>query len=98
MTEQTAATPPPAKSTGAAAPAKEESPHDLVVRLRAELAMAQAALPQEPGTVRLRVREPHDSFTVGGVTVGADPTPVPVHALTGLMSAAADAGVTLEED
>jgi hypothetical protein len=98
MTEQAAASPPPARNAGAAAPAKEESPRDLVARLRAELAMATAALPQEPGTVRLRVTGPHDSFAYGGITVGTDPVPVPAGAVPQLMSAAADAGVTLEED
>ena len=47
--------------------------------------------------MRLRVTEPHDSFTVAGVTVGADPTPVPAGAVPRLMTAAGDAGVTLEE-
>jgi hypothetical protein len=95
VTEQPAVT--PAKNAGAATPGKEESPGDAVARLRAELAMATAALPPEPGTVRVRVMPPHDSFTVGGVTVGEDPTPVPAHALSQLMTAATDAGVTIEE-
>lgn len=90
MTEQPAAAQPAGKQ---AAP----DPQELVEKLRAELAVAEAAVPSPPDTVRVRVRPPHDSFTVGGVTVGPDFTPVPVGALTRLMAAADDAGVTLEE-
>lgn len=91
MTEQpTAGKQPPAPPAG-------DDPRERAAKLRAELAMAEAALPPPPGTVRVRVMPPHDSFTVAGLTVGADFTPVPAGALTGLMSAAGDAGVTLQE-
>jgi hypothetical protein len=78
-------------------PAPPPSPQDRVDQLRAQLAEAEAALPPVPGTARVRVMPPHDSFTVGGVTVGASPTAVPAAALTRLMSAAASAGVTIKE-
>lgn len=80
-----------------ATPPDQDNARERIEKLRAELAVAEAALPAVPGTARVRVRQPHDSFTLAGVTVGPDFTPVPAGALTGLMSAAADAGVTLEE-
>lgn len=89
MTEQ------PAGGKGAAP--SQPDPAERVGKLRAELAVAEAALPPAPGTVRVRVAPPHDSFSVGGVTVGPDFTPVPAGALAGLLGAAADAGVTIEE-
>lgn len=85
----------PAGKQPPAAPA--DAALDRIGKLRAELAMAEAALPPVPGTVRVRVMPPHDTFTLGAVTVGPDFTLVPAGALTGLMSAAGDAGVTLEE-
>jgi hypothetical protein len=92
MTEQ-----PPAAPSAGKQPPPGDDPRERAEKLRAELAMAEAALPAPPGTVRVRVMPPHDSFTLAGVTVGPDFTPVPAGALTGLMSAAADAGVTIEE-
>lgn len=100
MTEQPAAPggkQPPAAPPQDAAAAAQAAARERIGKLRAQLAEAEAALPPEPGTVRLRVTEPHDSFTVGGVTVGRDPTPVPAGAVPQLMTAAGDAGVTLEE-
>jgi hypothetical protein len=94
MTEQPAV-PPAGKQPPAVPP--QDAARDRIGKLRAQLLEAEAALPPEPGTVRLRVTEPHDSFTVAGVTVGADPTPVPAGAVPRLMTAAGDAGVTLEE-
>jgi hypothetical protein len=88
------AEPPAAKQP--ATPDKDDA-RERIGKLRAALAMAEAALPSPPGTARVRVKPPHDSFALAGVTVGPDFTPVPAGALTGLMSAAADAGVTLEE-
>lgn len=93
MTEQPSVTAAPAGKQQQ----PEADPRERAERLRAELAAAEAALPPPPGTVRVRVRPPHDTFTLGGVTVGPGFTPVPAGALTGLMSAAGDAGVTLEE-
>lgn len=97
MTEQPAAPAagkPPAPSPQDAA---RDAARERIGKLRAQLLEAEAALPAEPGTVRLRVTEPHDSFTVGGITVGTDLTSVPAGATERLMSAAADAGVTIEE-
>ena len=76
---------------------KAPAPQDRVEALRAQLAEAEAALPPEPGTIRLRVMPPHDSFTRGAVTVGRDFTPVPAGAVPELTAAADDAGVTLLE-
>lgn len=95
MTEQPAVPPPAAGKPPAVPP--PDAARDRVGKLRAQLLEAEAALPVEPGTVRLRVTEPHDSFTVAGVTVGKDPTPVPAGAVPQLMTAAGEAGVTLEE-
>jgi len=91
---ETPAAPPPAAKQPAAPP---QDAREQAAALRAQLAEAEAALPPEPGTVRLRVTAPHDSFTVAGVTVGRDPVPVPAGAVPQLMTAAGDAGVTLEE-
>jgi hypothetical protein len=93
MTEQPAA--PGGKQPPAVPP--QDAARDRIGKLRAQLLEAEAALPVEPGTVRLKVMPPHDSFTVGGFTVGRDPVPVPASATERLMSAAADAGVTIEE-
>lgn len=95
MTEQPSVTAAPADKQPPAA--AQDDPRERAAKLRAELAMAEAALPLAPGTARVRVMPPHDTFTFAGVTVGPDFTPVPAGALTGLMSAANDAGVTLEE-
>lgn len=91
MTEQ-----PPAPAKQPAAP-PQDAARERIERLRAQLLEAEAALPAPEGTVRLRVGAPHDSFFAGGITVGRDPTPVPSGAVPQLMTAAADAGVTLEE-
>jgi hypothetical protein len=96
MTEQPAA-PPSAAGKDAPKPAAPESPQDRADRLREQLAEAEAALPPAPGTVRLRVMPPHDSFTFAGHTVGKDPTAVPVGAVARLLGQAADAGVTIKE-
>lgn len=75
------------------------APKDLSARageLQAELDQIRAeARPGEK--VMLRVMPPHDSFTYGGIVVGADPTPVPVNAVARLTGAADEAGVTLKE-
>jgi hypothetical protein len=89
-------TPPPAPPA-VKLPAAPPDPQERVDALRAELTQAQAAIPPSPGTVRLRVLPPHDSFTVAGISVGEDPTEVPAGAVVRLMSAAADAGVTIKE-
>ena len=86
----------PAPAAGKPAP-EQPSPQERAEKLRAELAEAEAAIPPAPGTVRLRVKPPHSSFTVAGFTVGTDPTSVPARAVPQLTGAAAAAGVTLEE-
>lgn len=95
MTEQPAAA--PAGGKQAPAPAVPDDPQQRVEKLRAQLAVAEAAVPPPPGTVRLVVMPPHDSFTVAGITVGEDPTTVPAGAVQRLMSAASGAGVTIKE-
>jgi hypothetical protein len=94
MTDTPAAPPPGKQPPAAPAP---DAARERAGKLRAQLAEAEAAIPDEPGTVRLRVTGPHDSFTAGGVSVGTGPTPVPAHAVPQLMTAAGEAGVTLEE-
>jgi hypothetical protein len=94
VSEQPAAA--PAVKPGPAVP-DQDNARERIEKLRAELAAAEASVPPSPGTARVRVRAPHESFTVAGVSVGPDFTAVPAGALTGLMSAADDAGVTLEE-
>jgi hypothetical protein len=91
MTEQPSAAPSGKQAV------QQDTAQERVEKLRAELAAAVAALPPAPGTVRVRVARPHDSFTLGAVTVGPDYTPVPAGALARLNAAAADAGVVLEE-
>jgi hypothetical protein len=93
MTEQPAA--PAGKQQ--TAPPSQDAPDERVEKLRAELAAAEAALPPPPGTVRVRVRPPHESLIHAGTFVGRDFTPVPAGALARLSAAAADAGVVLEE-
>jgi hypothetical protein len=75
------------------------APHDLSSRaaeLEDELAKIRAEMLAGAKTL-LRVLRPHVSFTHGGITVGNDPTPVPERAVGALMTAAADAGVTIKE-
>jgi len=98
MTEQPAATAPGKPPVPPSPPdAAVTAARERVGKLRAQLLEAEAALPQEPGTIRLKVMPPHDTFTVGGFTIGRDPVPVPAAATERLMSAAADSGVTIEE-
>jgi hypothetical protein len=98
MTDQ-AAEKPAAGMTGAKPAAKPpEDPYGEAKLLRAQAAALEKGIPPEPGTVRLKVAKPHDSFTAGGITVGTDPVPVPAGAVPQLMTAAADAGVTLVEE
>jgi hypothetical protein len=67
-----------------------------VEKLSAELEKAQRDLAAAGGeTVMLRVGGPHESMSYGGLTVGSEPTPVPVRHLPALETAAADAGVEL---
>jgi hypothetical protein len=73
----------------------DDSPGGRVARLRAELAEAEAAAPAQPGTTRVKVEGPHESFTVAGITVGTDFAPVSDSLLTSFMRAAREAGVAL---
>jgi len=82
-----------------APPQAQAAPHDLSSRaaeLEDELAKIRAEMLAGAKTL-LRVLRPHVSFTHGGITVGNDPTPVPERAVGALMTAAADAGVKIEE-
>lgn len=91
MTEQPSAAPAPGKQPS------QPDPAERAEKLRAQLAEAEAAVPPPPGTAKVRVEPPHDSFSVGGVTVGRDFTLVPAGALAGLLGAAEAAGVTIKE-
>jgi hypothetical protein len=98
MTDQ-AAEKQPAGTAGAKPVTKPpEDPYGEAKLLRAQAAALEKGIPPEPGTVRLRVVKPHDSFAYGGITVGTDPVPVPSGAVPQLMAAAGDAGVTLTEE
>jgi hypothetical protein len=80
-------------------PQPTAAPHDLSSRaaeLEDELAKIRAEMTAGAKTM-LRVLLPHTSFTHGGITVGNDPAPVPERAVGALMTAAADAGVKIEE-
>jgi hypothetical protein len=50
------------------------------------------------GKALLRVLPPHVLFSHAGVTVGAEPTPVPDKLVPALMHAAAGAGVSLTQE
>jgi hypothetical protein len=76
----------------------EESDAEKAARLRAEAAAIELTLPPPPGTVRMKVEDPHASFHFGGTGVGNDWTPVPEALASGLMQAAAEAGVTLTQE
>lgn len=95
MTDQPASPPLPASTGSKTAAAALEDPQARVDRLRKELSEAEAALPPEPGTVRVRVEKPHSSFSFGVAAVGNEYTPVPNHLVPFLMRAASEAGVTL---
>lgn len=75
----------------------QPAPEKRVEKLRAELAEAQAAIPPEPGTVRVKTEPPHSGFTVAGVTVSDSWTDVPAGWMPTLTRAAREAGVTLTE-
>lgn len=77
-------------------PAAEKDPAARAAELEAELAKIRADA-MAGAKVLVRVGEPHVLFTHGGITVGTDPAPVPERALSALLTAAAEAGVTLIE-
>lgn len=62
--------------------------------LSAELARIRAEALAGAKTL-MKVGPPHAEFTFAGVTVGSDPTPVPEALVLPLLTAAAEAGVTL---
>lgn len=72
-------------------------PRDRIAELEAELARLRSAALDGARAV-LRVQPPHSSFTHGGITVHDSPTPVPQRALGALLTAAAEAGVTITEE
>jgi hypothetical protein len=49
------------------------------------------------GGIRLKVEEPHESLTYGGVTVGREFSEVPAHIAAQFTQAAAEAGVTVTQ-
>lgn len=75
---------------------KEQDPSARAAELESELAQIRADAMAGDKTP-VRVLPPHASFTHGGITVGAEPTPVPQRSLGPLLEAAAEAGVNLEE-
>lgn len=85
--------PVPARQQPAAA---EPAPESRIAELEAELAKLRADAIAGAKTV-LRVLKPHVSFTHAGITVSADPTPVPQRAVADLLDAAAEAGVNIKE-
>ena len=96
------APPPAAKQAPPAAPPAPDPRDAEIARLRLELEAAgkpQGVLPfGGVPTVRFRVLEPHQSMTHGGVTVNTDWTDVPQWFVPALQQAAADAGVTIEQE
>lgn len=71
-------------------------PSARAAELHAELEAIRAAAAGGEKAM-LRVTGPHDSFTHGGITVRTEAGPVPARAVAALMTAAAAAGVTIEE-
>lgn len=91
--------PDPESSQEATVPPPAASPDQSSGRaaeLERELAGIRAAAVRGAKSV-MRVLAPHTEFRHGGITVRADPTQVPAHAVAPLMTAAAEAGVTIEE-
>lgn len=78
-------------------PAAPKDPSGRAAEIEAELAKIRADAVAGAKTL-LRVLPPHISFAHGGVVVGAEPTPVPQRALGPLLTAAAEAGVTITEE
>jgi hypothetical protein len=60
------------------------------------LAKRDAAAGQE--TARMRVTGPHASLHYGGLTITTEYTDVPVHMVAAMTTAAAEAGVQLEQE
>jgi hypothetical protein len=78
------------------APAAPQDPSARAAELETELAQIRADAMAGEKTL-VRVLPPHSEFTHGGITVGTDPSPVPARALGTLLTAAAEAGVKIEE-
>lgn len=77
-------------------PSAPQDPSARASELEAELARLRAAARQgEEVLIALDPSGPHSAFTVGHVTVGLDPSPVPASVVDSLLTAAAEAGVTL---
>lgn len=89
MTEQPAAAAP-----AASAPLTEQEEAYLGKLLTRQAAAAVAS----GEAVRMKVEEPHESLTYGGVTVGTEFTTVPSSMAAALVEAAADAGVTITQE
>jgi hypothetical protein len=75
----------------------QEDQTGRIAELEAELTRLRAAA-VTGAKVLLRVLPPHVSFTHGSRTVGTEPTPVPARAAADMTEAAAEAGVTLQQE
>lgn len=78
-------------------PAAPKDPSGRAAELEAELAQIRADAIAGAKAI-VRVLAPHSEFHHGGIIVGTDPTPVPQRALGPLLTAAAEAGVTITEE
>ena len=74
--------------------APKDDPSARAAELEAELARVRAGA-IAGAKVLVKVEAPHAEFSFGGVTVGTDPAPVPENLAPALLTAAAEAGVTL---
>lgn len=87
---------PQAETEEAPAVASPQDPRDRASELAAELERIRSDARQgEKVLIALDPEGPHSSFTVGHVTVGLDPSPVPASVVDSLLTAAAEAGVSL---
>ena len=93
MTEQPAA---PAKQQAAPAPDQPLSAQEEAYL--GKLLARQAAAAAQEGSVRMKVEGDHESISYGGLTVGAEFTPVPAQLVAPLIEAATDAGVTITQE
>jgi hypothetical protein len=65
--------------------------------LRKQADELESSVPAAPGTSKLKVEEPHESFSFGAAWVGPDWTSVGDHLVPGVMQAAREAGVTITQ-
>jgi hypothetical protein len=86
---------PAAPAEEAPAPASGLTPDEerMLGELQAKATAASAA-----GTLRFKVEAPHSGLFFGGLTIGREFTNVPETMAASLVTAAADAGVTLTQE